>query len=149
MKFRSLDVIARRPRHVMLACVTMAAVVLVGCLSTWEFRSEGGEVQIIDADGCPRFVDLDYVAKWGDTLTFKNHFGDDVVLGFPDGTVNAPDEDASKGGIQVTVKKWKKKRITIADDPAEPDSVSNYEMEVMILDPCQGGARIIIQPANS
>ena len=130
MKFRFLDVNARHPRHVVLACVTMAAVVLVGCLSTWEFRSEGGEVQIIDADGCPRFVDLDYVAKWGDTLTFKNHFGDDVVLGFPDDTVTAPDEDASKEGIQVTVKKWKKKRITIADDPGTRYLLSSGNIHV-------------------
>jgi len=151
MKRRFVDIAARRRRPVMLVCFVMAAVVLVGCRSTWEFRSTNKEIKLVRIDSCSNWVKLDYQMDPGDTVKFINHAGEDVILEFPVGTVTAQDEDtATTTIIEVKVKKGRAKEITItATPPLTLDELGNKVIKIFIKDPCHGGAKIIIQPASS
>ena len=86
----------------------------------------------------------------GDTVKFMNHAGKDVTLEFPVGTVTAQDEDSATAEIiEVTVKRGRKKLITIAADPDLTfDAWNNGVIVVFITDSCHGGANMIIEPPN-
>ena len=149
MQFRLVSLASACRRVALLSCVLVAATALTGCLSTWEFHSNDLKIKLVAVDGCADVYALDYRANPGDTVTFLNHAGKDVKLVFPAGTVTAQDEDPSDAKIQVTVKKWRKMSVTIAaNPPMTQDPMNNGVIQMNIDDPCQGGATIIIQPAN-
>ena len=138
-------------RAVAPACLVVAVVVLAGCLSTWEFPKTGLNIMIVKVGNCANWYPLDYQADPGDTVTFFNHAGRDLVLEFPAGTVTAQDEDPSTTTItEVSVEKGRKKDVTIVAEPVLTlDSSGNGVIIFFIKDPCHGGAKMIIQPADS
>ena len=138
-----------RRRFAMIGCGALAIVILNGCLTTWKFRSNDKTITIVNVDACVDIYPLGYQMSPGDTVKFINHGGGDVRLQFPAGTVTAQDEDVSTPEIEATIKKGRKKRITISDNPPlTPDANNNGVIVVTILDDCLGGANMIIQPPN-
>jgi len=150
MKSRYIGVATPFRRSAMLVCLAMAVILQVGCLSTWDFRSNDLKIKIVTVDLCSDVFPLGYDASAGDTVTFINHAGKDVTLEFPENTVTAQDEDpTSNQTVEVTVKDGRKKRITIAGVPdLTQDANNNGVIRFRIKDPCHGGADMIIQPAN-
>lgn len=147
---RMIDVVAFHRRTVILGCLVLAATILGGCLSTWEFSLTDRTMKIVKVGPCSTFLKADYQMDPGDTVTFLNHAGKDVVVVFPAGTVTAQDEDTLTSEIEVSVKAGRRKRVTIADDPPLTPAGDDKEcIELYIEDPCHGGAKMIIPPAHS
>lgn len=136
-------------RVALLSCVLVATTALTGCLSTWKFHPNDLKIKLVAVGDFAGIYDLPYRADPGDTITVCNHVGKKVRLVFPAGTVTAQDEDPRDSNIQVTVKKWRRKKITIdSDPPLTQDPFNNGVIQMKIDDPDHGGATIIIQPAN-
>ena len=149
MNHRSVFRASRGRRLLVFSCLFVVVSVVAGCLSTWKFSRTSGKIQSIKVDACSMILDIDHKVKWGDTVTFANHAGKDVILVFPARTVTAADEDPATPDIEVTAKKGRKKRITMSDDWQVPPREDDHPIEIRILDPCQGGAKMIIQPKQT
>ena len=150
MKRRVIDAVAHHRLSIMFVCLFAATALLAGCLATWDFSSTDKTIKIVSADGCsePYGVSIGYQVDRGDTITFLNRAGEDVTLVFPSGTVTAQDGNpTTTDEIEVTVKKGRRKEITITDDPPLTMTPDNDQViKFRVKDPCHGGADMIVDP---
>ena len=102
----------------------------------------------MDVDRTPSDYPLLYQVDPGDVLTFFNHFGEDVVMTFPEGAIVAEDENASETGVQIFVRKGGKRRVTLTANPPEDDLGDGHLGFLVMFGPGHGGAKMVVEPPN-
>jgi len=148
MKISGLDGRCVVARIFVVMAVGVMVVSLSGCLSTWEIRQNTSEIRIMDVDRTPSDYPLLYQVDPGDVLTFFNHYGEKVVMGFPEGSIINEDEDPSTSGVQIFVRRGGKRRVTLTDDPPKDDLGDGHLGFMVMFGPGHGGAKMVVEPPN-
>lgn len=148
MKISELDRRFVVARIFIAMAVGVMVVSLSGCLATWRIRENTQEIRIMDVDRTPADYPLLYQVDPGDVLTFFNHFGEDVVMTFPDAAIIEEDQDASKAGVQIFVSQGRKRTVTLTANPPQDDLGGGHLGFMVMFGPGHGGAKMIVEPPN-
>ncbi len=148
MKISELDRRRVVARFFAVVAIGMVSVFLSGCLTTWVVKSNNREIQIFDVDRTPSDFPLHYQVDPGDVLMFRNHFGEDLILEFPDGAIIDEDEDPAKQGVQVFLRRGGKRKVTLTATPPEDDLGGGHLGFVVVFGAGHGGAKMVVEPPN-